>query len=176
MTDDWRNRSLKDLYRLTGQIFSQIPALARLWGSAYRALSFDQVPFTPLRKPLTECRLALVTTGGVHCQDQPPFDMRDPRGDPSYRRIPADTPLSRLTITHDYYDHTDAEADLNILFPLDLVRSLVQRGIIGSLATCYSFMGHIEPPHLETLLRQTAPEVATFLKQEQVDAVLLTPA
>ncbi|MCX7860358.1 MAG: glycine/sarcosine/betaine reductase selenoprotein B family protein, partial [Chloroflexus sp.] len=99
-----------------------------------------------------------------------------PRGDPSYRRIPADTPVADLTITHDYYDHTDAERDLNILFPLELMRSLAQRGIIGSLADCYSFMGHIEPPHLETLLRQTAPEVATFLKQEQVDAVLLTPA
>ncbi|WP_298816523.1 glycine/sarcosine/betaine reductase selenoprotein B family protein [Chloroflexus sp.] len=176
MTDDWRNRSLKDLYRLTGQIFSQIPALARLWGSAYRALNFDSVPFTPLRKPLNECRLALVTTGGVHRRDQPPFDMVDPRGDPTYRRIPVDTPLAELTITHDYYDHTDAEADLNILFPLELAQSLVRRGLIGSLATSYSFMGHIEPPHLETLLRQTAPEVAMFLKQEQVDAVLLTPA
>ncbi len=176
MTDDWRNRSLKDLYRLTGQIFSQIPALARLWGGAYRALSFDTVPFTTLRKPLAEARFALVTTGGVHRRDQPPFDMVDPRGDPTYRRIPADTPAADLTITHDYYDHTDAERDLNILFPLALMRSLAQRGIIGGLADCYSFMGHIEPPHLETLLRQTAPEVASFLKQEQVDAVLLTPA
>ncbi len=31
MTNDWRKRSLKELYRLTGQIFSQIPELARLW-------------------------------------------------------------------------------------------------------------------------------------------------
>ncbi len=176
MRNDWRNRSLKDLYQLTGQIFSQIPALARLWGSAYRALQFDTVPFTPLRKPLSECRLALVTTGGVHRRDQPPFDMADPRGDPSYRQIPAETPTAALTITHDYYDHTDAERDLNILFPLELARALTRRGALGSLASCYSFMGHIEPPHIETLLRQTAPEVATFLKQEQVDAVLLTPA
>ncbi|WP_322820834.1 glycine/sarcosine/betaine reductase selenoprotein B family protein [Chloroflexus sp.] len=176
MTDNWRKHSLKELYRLTGQIFSQIPALARLWGSAYRALNFDEIPFTPLRKPLHESRLALITTGGVHLREQPPFDMADPRGDPTYRRIPATTPLSELTITHDYYDHSDAERDLNILFPLDLVRTLVQRNIIGSLADCYGFMGHIELPHLTTLLQQTAPEVATFLKQEQVDAVLLTPA
>ena len=33
-----------------------------------------------------------------------------------------------------------------------------------------------EPPHVETLLRVTAPQVAGKLKQERVDAVLLTPA
>ena len=175
MADDWRKRSLKELYRLTGQIFSQIPELARLWGGAYQALNFADVPFTPLRKPLSECRLALITTGGVHRRDQEPFDMDDPRGDATYRRIPASTPLHELTITHDYYDHSDADRDLNILFPLELVRHLVNRGIIGSLADSYGFMGHIEPPHLNTLIQQTAPEVATFLKQDQVDAVLLTP-
>jgi hypothetical protein len=37
-------------------------------------------------------------------------------------------------------------------------------------------MGHIEPPHVETLIRRTAPEVAGMLRQEQIDAVLLTPA
>ncbi|WP_322815247.1 hypothetical protein [Chloroflexus sp.] len=102
--------------------------------------------------------------------------MVDTCADPTYRRIPATTPLSELTITHDYYDHSDAECDLTILFPLDLVRTLVQRGIIGSLVDCYGFMGHIESPHLTTLLQQTAPEGATFLKQEQVDIVLLTLA
>jgi L-ascorbate metabolism protein UlaG (beta-lactamase superfamily) len=35
--------------------------------------------------------------------------MADPHGDPSYRIIPVGTPRSRLTITHNYYDHSDAE-------------------------------------------------------------------
>ena len=130
----------------------------------------------PLRKPLEQCRLALITTGGVHLHTQPPYDMADPRGDPSYRAIPAGTPPAQLTITHDYYDHTDAERDLNILLPIALLRELVERRQIASLATCYSFMGHIEPPHVETLLKITAPQVAGKLKQDRVDAVLLTPA
>ncbi|MCU0493599.1 MAG: glycine/sarcosine/betaine reductase selenoprotein B family protein, partial [Chloroflexaceae bacterium] len=100
----------------------------------------------------------------------------DSRGDPTFRAIPADTLPERLTITHDYYDHSDAERDMNILLPLDLGRELTTMGHIGSLATSYSFMGHIEPPHVETLLRSTAPQVANMLKQEQVDAVLCTPA
>ena len=163
-------------YHLIGHLYTRVPTLARRWGRRFNALTFAEVPFTPLRKPLRACRLALITTGGVHLREQPPFDMADPRGDPSYRAIPTDTSYARLTITHDYYDHRDAERDLNILFPLELFRDLARGGHIGSLATCYSFMGHIEPPHVETLLRVSAPEVASVLKQEQVDAVLLTPA
>ena len=162
--------------RAVGQLFSQLPELARLWGQLFDAVEGEPVPLARLAKPLHQCRLAFITTGGVHLRSQPPFDMNDSRGDPSYRAIPADTPAEALTITHDYYDHSDAERDLNILFPLELGRELVARGAIGGLGTCYSFMGHIEPPHVTTLLQQTAPAVAVQLRQEQIDAVLLTPA
>jgi D-proline reductase (dithiol) PrdB len=112
----------------------------------------------------------------VHLRAQQPFDMGDSRGDPSFRAIPADATAEQLTITHDYYDHSDAERDLNILYPLGLLRELAARQAIGGLGTGYSFMGHIEPPHVATLLRRTAPEIARRLRQEQIDAVLLTPA
>jgi D-proline reductase (dithiol) PrdB len=164
------------IYRLIGRLYTRFPALARGWGRRFEALSFQQVPFARLQKPLRDCRIALITTGGVHRLDQPRFDMADPRGDPSFRAIPGATPRAELTITHDYYDHRDAERDLNILLPIALVRDLVRHRKVGALATCYSFMGHIEPPHTETLLRVTAPQVAGMLRQEQVDAVLLTPA
>lgn len=164
------------IYHLIGDLYTRVPFLARRWGRRFDALSFMDVPFVPLRKPLQSCRLALVTTGGVHLRAQPPYNMADPRGDPTYRIIPAETPATELTITHDYYNHQDAERDLNILFPLDLFRTLARDKHIGSLATCYSFMGHIEPPHVETLLRTTAPQVVGKLKQDKVDAVLLTPA
>ncbi len=153
-----------------------MPALARNWGRRFDALQFDDVPFVPMRVPLAQARIALITTGGVHLPEQPPFDMVDPAGDASFRIIPANTPTDQITITHDYYDHRDAEQDLNILFPLALVRELVAAGHLGALVTSYGFMGHIEPPHLETLLHTTAPQVAGMLKQERVDAVLLTPA
>jgi D-proline reductase (dithiol) PrdB len=163
-------------HRATGQLFSQVPALAQAWAQGYQALRFDRVPFTPLHTPLPACRVALVTTGGVHRRDQLPFTMADSRGDATYRRIPAATPDTALTVTHDYYNHDDVRRDVNILFPRALLRGLAQRGRIGSLADCYSFMGHIEPPHRDTLITQTAPEVAAQLRQEHVDAVLLTPA
>lgn len=167
---------LQRFYHRLGQLYTHVPLLARWWGKRFTAIQSAEIPFVPLRKPLTQCRLALITTGGVHLVNQTPYDMRDPRGDPSYRAIPADTPPEQLMITHDYYDHRDADDDLNILLPLERGRELAQQGHIAALATCYSFMGHIEPPHVHTLLTRTAPQVAGKLKQEQVDAVLLTPA
>ncbi len=171
-----RDRLRQRASRAYGRLLTRLPALARRWGRRFDAVSGGNVPFARLQKPLRSCRLALVTTGGVHLRSQPPFYMGDSRGDPSFRAIPAGTPADQLTITHDYYDHRDAEHDLNILFPLALGCELVARGALGSLGTSYSLMGHIEPPHLETLLRHSAPELACRLRQDQVDAVLLTPA
>ncbi|GAB4112488.1 MAG: glycine/sarcosine/betaine reductase selenoprotein B family protein [Roseiflexaceae bacterium] len=159
-----------------GWLYSRVPFLARNWGKRFDALDATEVPLVMLRKPLAQCRIALITTGGVHLRSQPGFDMNDSRGDASFRVIPADTALEQITITHDYYDHRDADRDLNILFPIGHVRQLVAAGHIGSLATCYGFMGHIEPPHVARLLEQTAPQVVGMLRQERVDAVFLTPA
>lgn len=172
MSDEIR----KQLQSAYGILLSRFPELARGWARSYEALRLDDPPLAPLTRPLREVRLALVTTGGVHLDSQPPFDMADPAGDATFRAIPAGTPAEQLRITHDYYDHTDARRDLNILFPIGHMRELVAAGHLGSLATSYGFMGHIEGPHLERLVRETAPQVAGMLKAERVDAALLTPA
>ncbi len=44
-------------------------------------------PWTPLAKPLRDCRLALISSGGFYTPDQPPFVERDA----SYRLISKDT-------------------------------------------------------------------------------------
>ncbi len=104
------------------------------------------------------------------------FDMEDHDGDPTLRIIPGNAPSSELTITHDYYDHSDADRDINIVFPIDRLRELEAEGFIGGVAeNHYGFMGHIEGAHLETLVNETAPQVAEMLKKEGVHAVVLTP-
>ena len=118
-----------------------------------------------------------MTTAGVHLKSDVPFNMADQEGDPSYRVIPRGTPQSRLCITHDYYDHRDADKDVNIVFPLDRLEECAREGEIGGVAPWhYSFMGHIDGRHVSSLLTVTAPQVARQLKQAQVDAVVLTPA
>ncbi len=130
------------------------------------------LPFVRPRKPLEECRLALVTTGGVHLPDAPRFDIDDPAGDPSYREIPTGAPS--LTWTHAYY-RPDEGTDLDAVFPLRTVRGLIFEGAVGELnGRHFSFMGAIHDP--APLAEETAPEVARKLAGDGVDVALLTPS
>lgn len=165
-------------HRLIARLITRYPALAQRFIAAYQPLeSADAVPWTAAAKPLARCRVALVTTAGVHHRQQPPFDMQDPQGDPSYRELEGGRIEADFQITHDYYDHRDAEQDLNIVFPLTRLKEWVAEGRIGSLAEQhYGFMGHIDGPHIETLVNRSARQVAALLKADEVDVVLLTPA
>jgi len=163
--------------RVLALFFSRFPGLTKRWLEGQQVDDYGLPPWTPLRKPLAACTVALVTTAGVHVRTDPPFDMVDKDGDPSFRAIARDTPLKQLCITHDYYDHRDADKDLNIVLPLTRLDELARDQVIGGVAAFhYSFMGHIDGPHVSRLLSETAPEVARRLKREQVDAVVLTPA
>jgi D-proline reductase (dithiol) PrdB len=168
-------KSIKD--RLLARMFTRHPRLLALWAGKADILTFADTPWTPLRKPISDSRVALITTGGVHNLAQPPFDMRHPHGDPSLREIAADTPTSELVITHNYYDHADADRDINIVFPLERVQWLRQFGEIGSVNhRHFSFMGHIRRSAIPMLIQPSAPAVAAALKHDGVDVVLLTPA
>jgi D-proline reductase (dithiol) PrdB len=134
------------------------------------------IPWSAVKKPLKECRVMLVTTAGVHHRRQPPFDMSDPMGDPTLRIIDLDAPADDLTITHDYYDHSDADKDLNVVFPLQRLKEFLREGIIGGLTDFHlSFMGHIDGPHIKTLMEKTATEAARLALEAGADCVILTP-
>ncbi len=161
--------------RIIARLITRFPALSKRFIAAYEPWKSEDIPWTPVVKPLGESTVAIVTTAGIHHRDQDPFDMRDKDGDPTFREID----LSRspdLMITHDYYDHTDADKDLNIVFPLERLQEFVKEGSIGRVAgRQYGFMGHITGRHIPTLINKTAREVAQRLKQDGVDIVLLTP-
>ncbi|MGE0821253.1 MAG: glycine/sarcosine/betaine reductase selenoprotein B family protein [Candidatus Binatia bacterium] len=170
-----------NLYRLKNRffavLFSRFPGLTRRWLQKQNLEDYGSPPWTPVQKRLADCRVALVTTAGVHLTTDVPFNMNDQDGDPSFRIIPRGTSSAQLRITHDYYDHRDADADINIVLPLARLEELAREQIIREVAPShYSFMGHIDGLHIACLLRETAPEVARQLKREQVDAVVLTPA
>ena len=129
-------------------------------------------PFARPRKPLSESRLALVTTGGVHLPEQDRFDIDDPLGDCSYREIPGDA--YALTWTHAYYVPNHS-TDLDSVFPLWTLRRLVAEEAVGELNhRHFSFMGAIHDTG--PLAERTAPGVASRLAEDSVDIVLLTPS
>ena len=158
------------------RIFTAFPSLAANWGRRL-ARHPGEIPWAVPRLPLRQATVGLVTTGGVHLRTQKPFDMTDPEGDPSFREVPFDAALQDLQITHDYYDHRDAENDLNLVFPVQRLRELKDRGVVGELHPVgFSLMGHIEGRHLEALQEKTAVEIARKFATAGVDYVLLVPA
>lgn len=164
--------------RVIAKAITRFPSLAERFLAAYQPLQSEgDIPWTELKKPLSLCKVAVVTTAGIHHGEQKPFDMRDSDGDPTYRELDGTTIRSDFTITHDYYDHTDAERDLNIVLPLDRLDELAAEGLLGSISPRhFGFMGHIDGRHIPTLMEKSAPEVARKLKEDQVDLALLTPA
>lgn len=162
---------------LVAKLVGWLPALGRLLAAGYKPESISGViPWNDFVKPLDECRVALVTTAGIHHKSQQPFDMQDVDGDPTYRELNGSAPWDDFTITHDYYDHTNAGKDPNIILPLDRLREFAGEGMIGSLAQKhYSFMGHIVGRHLDSLVEKTAVEIAGRLKADGVDLVILSP-
>lgn len=162
--------------RLLAKLYTAFPSLAERVIDSYTPWESEGIPWTPATKPLSNCKVSIVTTSGLHHKSQEAFDMKDPEGDPSYRIIDSAEPLSSLMITHDYYDHSDADRDINIVFPVERLRELQNEGAIGGLAERhYSFMGHIDGRHISTLINKSGPEVAGLLKCDNVDIVLLTP-
>jgi D-proline reductase (dithiol) PrdB len=159
------------------QLFKRVPGLAALWARRHRFVEPVAVPWARVTRPVQDSTVALVTTAGVHLASDPPFDMSDPEGDPSFRAIPGDVDPGQLTITHRYYDHAAADRDINVVLPIARLRELVAEGRVGAVAPrMYGFMGHIDGRHLATLIEETGPAVADRLRADGADAVFLTPA
>jgi D-proline reductase (dithiol) PrdB len=132
----------------------------------------DTAPFTRPAQPLSRSRLAIVTTAGLHRRADRPFGP----GEQGYRVIPAETPAADIVQSHTSlgFDRVPTMRDLNISFPLDRLRELVTRGELGAMAPHhYSFMGALRD--LQLIQNETGPEVGRRLRDEGVDAVLITP-
>ena len=148
----------------------------RLFLKAYPWRRIEPVPWTPLKKPLAQCRLALVSSAGFVLPGQQPFDDTMRGGDPSFREIPADADLTKLIDCHrsETFDHTAMRQDPNLAFPLHRVHELATTRCIGSVNCRHlSFMGSITAPG--RLIKQTAPEAARWLVEDAVDGALLVP-
>jgi len=139
----------------------------------FNFMTFDDTPITRLSRPLNECRLALVTTGGLHLKSDSPFDVSQKQGDCSYRILPGDFRRDEIMVSHKWYNHKFINTDLNCVFPLDRMKEYVSRGIIHSLSDeHYSFMGHI---YEAKPLIESARKAGERLRQLGVDIVFLTP-
>jgi D-proline reductase (dithiol) PrdB len=135
----------------------------------------DTAPLTRLQKPLEQCRVSMLTSGGIsHCS-MPGFDP-DARNDHRLDTVPQDVNSGDFDINDSYYNHTDAEKDLNCVFPIDRLRELADAGVIGSVAPRFwsGFMGRIY--NRTKVLTESAPAFVKQLKEDAVDILVAAPA
>src|ERR687884_1953211 len=137
-------------------------------------LSRKCVPFTPFDRTLDKSTIALVTAGGVHLKDQEAFNIADELGDLTYRVIPPDVDSQKLMVTHHHYDHTDADEDINVVFPIDVLRDLAEEGFVAGVAKKHiGYMGYTM--QLKAMYEGTAHEIANEIdKGSRADVVVLT--
>jgi D-proline reductase (dithiol) PrdB len=135
----------------------------------------ESAPLTPLRKPLARCRVSMLTAGGVSRCEAPPWNPRA-RNDLRLDEVASDAPSDAFQIHDDYYDHRDADRDLNCLFPIDRLRELAAEGLVGGLAPRLwsGFMGRIYKR--SAVIGAAAPALARELEKDRVDLFVLVPA
>jgi D-proline reductase (dithiol) PrdB len=146
---------------------------------AMRQADPAKTPWTPLAKPLSACKVTLVSTAGIHLNTDTPFDYarerREPTwGDPSHREIPKTAGQDDCLYTHLHIDTSFLARDRNVAFPVDIFLEYERESKIGSVAeTLYSIMGYT--PNFHPLVKQTAPLMAEKMHTEGVDAVFMFP-
>ena len=162
-----------DSYRFLNFASRQV---MKAWAARQEA---GEIPFTPLRKPLSECTVALLSTAGIALRDDRPFDQEGERrnpwwGDPSYRTIPLGSTEKDVRLYHLHIDPRFGEADLDVVFPMRRLQELADEGMVNRAApTHYSTMGYILEP--EELVSTTAPAIAERMLSECVDVAALVP-
>ena len=121
-------------------------------------------------KPLSERRIAIVSTAGLQRRGDHPFDL----GANDFRVIPGDTPTSDIVMSHvsTNFDRSGFQQDVNVALPIDRLRELEREGTIGSSAQFhYSFMGATHPNDM----RSQAERMTGLMKDDGVDTALLVP-
>jgi D-proline reductase (dithiol) PrdB len=147
------------------------------YATPYRWAHHVAAPFQPLRKPLKDSRIAIVTTAA-------PFDPAKGDQGPGakynggakfYTVYDGDTSETHdLRISHIAYDrvHTSAE-DSGTWFPLPQLAAFAREGRIASVAP--RFFGAPTNRSQRVTIEQDAPEILARCRADDVDAVVLVP-
>ncbi len=150
--------------------------------------TYEDAPFTPLKKPLSEMRVGLLTSSGHYVDGEPHappalagYSQEEGvrhideygRAKPFLAAVPIDVPVEQLRVHQPGYDIRAALEDRNTVMPIDRMRELEADGVIGEFArTAYSFIGLASQLRLK---KEQAPEWAERVRAEGWDAAVLVP-
>jgi hypothetical protein len=162
---------------------TQIPYMQRIrdyylalgYPTPYRWAHYAEVPFQPLAKPLTQCRVALITTAAPYKPDKGDQGRGAPYNAAAkfYAVYSGDSAVDHdLRISHLAIDraHTTAE-DSNTWFPLPQLRRAAADGLIGEVARRFHGMP-TNRSHRATLATD-CPELLGRCRADGVEAAIL---
>jgi len=140
----------------------------------YRWAANLETPFAPLKKPLNECRVGLVTTAtipkpGVSLEYDPGLlkttDLFSAPSDP--------TPDALYTMDRSWDKEATHTLDLGSFFPLDHLKSFVEDGIIESISP--RFYGVPTDYSQSRTSKKYGPKLDKRMQEDKVDIALLVP-
>ncbi len=156
-----------------------VDALIEYYGAMghppYRWTENHSAPLHKPAKPLRECTVSLLVSGGMSSCSMPAFNP-EARNDHRLDAIAADADAQDFQIHDAYYDHRDAEQDINCIFPLERLREMADAGEIGAVAPRLwsGFMGRIY--NRSKVIEESAPAFADALAEDGVDILLASPS
>ena len=145
------------------------------YGTPYEWAHYAEVPFRPLSKPLSQCRIALITTAAPYQADKGDQGPGAPYNAKAkfYAVYSGDTAKDHdLRISHVAIDrkHTTAE-DLAAYFPLAELRRRAASARIGSVAP--RFHGAPTNRSHRVTMEVDGPEIVARCKADGADAAIL---
>jgi len=143
---------------------------AQGYSQPYSWAHHDDVPFTPLKKPLSQCRVGCVTTAGKMDAEAEKQGRRKVR---ELYAMAADPAPTRMFTADLFWDkettHTD---DVGSFLPLNRLAEYAAGGRIGSVSP--RFYGvPTDYSQGKTSLRD-APQVLQWCREDGVEAMLLS--
>jgi D-proline reductase (dithiol) PrdB len=138
---------------------------AQGFANPYRWASNNDAPFRPLAKPLSQSRVAIVTTALPTADDQP--------SDAAPYAFPAFPPPKLFTMQRSWDKEATHTDDLDSFAPINRLREAAERGRIGSDAP--RLYGIPNEYSQRKTIESDAPALLRLLQEDSVDVALLVP-
>ena len=141
----------------------------------YRWAHFEDVPFTPLKKPLAESRVTLFSTSDVSVKrpESEALPAEETTVGDVYS-VPWDTPVDRLYSRQESFDrYATSLDDLNSYLPLTRLQEYVEEGRIGAVTEHFHNVNRGYSQKL--MMERSAPEALALCRKEGADVAVLTP-
>jgi len=138
----------------------------------------EVIPFTPLKKPLSECRVTLVTTASFQLLDEKRRPMEPIRilgtNELEVFTAPSDWPAERIVSTSEDHDRYQTDMkDVNAFFPIARMQEFLEEGVFGRLSK--NFYRTLPNYSHRKTTEVDGPEIFRQCREDDVEAVLLTP-